>query len=66
MNTKAKNLYIITIYMQILIFDCLYRSMLIHQKYQTALRVMALYLAAYGLAAEMLNVLRYCMASDFE
>ena len=57
-----------TIYTQILIFDCprrTPRSMLIHQKCQTALRVTALYFAAYGLAAEILNAPLYCMASDF-
>ena len=52
--------------MQILIFYCPRRSMLICQKYQKALRVTALYFAAYGLAAEILNALRYCMASDFK
>ena len=44
--------------MQILIFDCPRTTMLIHQKLQTALRVTALYFAAYGLAglaAEILN-----------
>ena len=65
-STKAKNLYIITIYTQILIFDCPRRSMLIRQKCQKALRVTALYFATYGLAAEILNALRHCMASDFK
>ena len=41
--------------MQILIFDCPCRSMLIRQKCQKALWVTALYFAAYGLAAEILN-----------
>ena len=40
--------------------------MLIRQKCQKALRVTALYFAAYGLAAEILNALRHCMASDFK
>ena len=52
--------------MQILIFYCPRRSMLICQKCQKALRVTALYFAAYVLAAEILNALRYCMASDFK
>ena len=39
--------------------------MLIRQKCQKALRVTALYFAAYGLAAEiLLKALRHCMASD--
>ena len=48
-------MYIITIYTQILIFDCPRRSMLIRQKCQKVLRVSALYFAAYGLAAEILD-----------
>ena len=59
-------MYSITIYTQILIFDCPRRSMLIRQKCQKVLRVSALYFAAYGLAAEILNALRHCMASDFK